>query len=63
MTSWRKRHENGWRPGERWVVLMAASPWDRSWVRNAYQVLANVSARPHAAPKSLVADDAALASH
>jgi hypothetical protein len=36
---------------------------DRSWVRNAYQVLANVSARPHAAPKSLVADDAALASH
>jgi hypothetical protein len=30
----------------------------RSWVRNACQVLAHVSARPHAAPKTLIADDA-----
>jgi hypothetical protein len=34
----------------------------RRWVRNVYQVLAHVSARPHAAPETLVADAAALAS-
>jgi hypothetical protein len=34
----------------------------RRWVRIVYQVLAHVSARPRAAPETLVADDAALAS-